>query len=290
MKKLFKTSLLILAAVSITLVGCKKEETKKEETPETFYASTTATTKVAVLEDFTGVRCGYCPDGHVRAKAMKDANPTKVIVIAVHGGSYAAPAAGWMDFTTPMAAAFIAQAKVSGYPAGTINRRPAAELGATAQIAGGMAMSRGSWATSGTVVQAEAAPVNLGGTATWNEASRELTIKVDMYFTSDETVATNLNVALLQDGIPSKQSGAATNPYMQDNVLRGMPTGTWGEVVATAATKGTKVSKTYVMAIPTEYGSGPDGGGLADITKMRVAVFAARGQANILNGVEIAIK
>lgn len=294
MKNFFKTSFAILIGLSLTIVSCKKTSTDPGNNipPETFYASTESTMRMAILEDFTGVRCGYCPDGHLRAQTIKDAYPKKFMVIATHGGSYADPAAGWMDFTTPIANGLITQSKLTGYPAGTMNRLPAASIGATAMTSGGTAMGRGYWAAAADKVMLMPAPVNLGGVATWSAADEEITVRVDMYFTSDETVPTNLNVGLVQDGIPSKQSGA-TGSYIQNNVLRSMITGTWGEVVATAATKGTKITKTYKIFVPKVYNPkavAADGGGASDITQMRVIAYASRGKVDILNGAEIAIK
>lgn len=297
MKKIFKNSMVVLAGLTFMIAGCKKATTTNDTTtPEAFYASTDATTRTAVLEDFTGVRCQYCPDGHDRAKVLKDANPKKFIVIATHGGSYATPSGGWMDFTTPVVTGLISQSGLTGYPAGTMNRLPATTMGGTPMTSGGTAMGRGEWAKTATSVNALPAPVNLGGIATWDATAKEVTVRVDMYYTSDETVPTNLNVGLVQDGIISKQSVAGVGTvttYVQNNVLRSMITGTFGEQVATAATKGTKITKTYKMFVPNVYNVNTvaaDGGGASDITKMRVVAYATRGNVNILNGVEIAIK
>jgi hypothetical protein len=65
-----------IALTSIVVTGCddaKTEEAKPNNTTteEPFMASTAASMRVALLEDFTGVRCGFCPDGHVRAVAAQ---------------------------------------------------------------------------------------------------------------------------------------------------------------------------------------------------------------------------
>ncbi|MGZ3930262.1 MAG: hypothetical protein ACXVP0_02600, partial [Bacteroidia bacterium] len=46
--------------------------------------STAPQNKKAVLEEFTGVYCGYCPDGHQIATGLKNADPTNVVLINVH--------------------------------------------------------------------------------------------------------------------------------------------------------------------------------------------------------------
>ena len=44
--------------------------------------------KSTILEEFTGIHCGYCPDGHVIASGMYDANPDRVILINIRPNSF----------------------------------------------------------------------------------------------------------------------------------------------------------------------------------------------------------
>lgn len=292
--------ILLLAAISASMfmVSCSDKKTDGPSTtvtPEEFLASTTPSNRNAVLEDFTGVRCGYCPDGHVRAKAAADANPGKFIIMAVHTGSYATPAAGWANFTTPYGTALNNQSSVAGYPAGTINRVKAADLGATPQKTGGLAMSRGDWSKAGTAIIAKPSYVNIGSKATFDAVTRMLTVKVDMYYTGDAPAANNLNVALLQDKLFSKQSGGTPdgNNYQQDHVLRDYLTGQWGEVVPEASTKmASKYTKTFTYTVPENF-NGPDtfkeGGGMVKIEDCEIVVFVAEGKTNIITGIEVPI-
>jgi len=280
-------------ALSVLFTACKKEETKTDDASVEFLAGTAPQNRVAILEDFTGVRCTYCPDGHVRAKAVLDANPGKFIVMAVHAGSYATPATGWADFTTAYGSALVTQAKVAGFPAGTVSRMLCSDLAVTPQIAGGYAMSRGSWAAAAGKVFAMTAPVNLGAKATFDAASRVLTVKVDLYYTSAETAQNNLNVVLLQDHLFSKQIGGTPDPnkYEQNHVVRDFITGQWGEVIAGSKAVGTKVSKTYKYTVPADYhGTAVEGGGAVVIDNLKVVAFVAQGQTNILNAIEVDVQ
>ena len=293
MKKLFLLTILS----SMLIFSCK--DTKTEDpgtggTPEEFLAPTTQQNRVAILEDFTGVRCGYCPDGHARAKAVEDANPGKIFIMAVHTGQYATPAAGWANFTTPFGLAIEAQSSLTGYPAGTMNRIKAADLGRTAMKAGGTAMGRGEWAAAATKVMTMPSPVNIGSKASFNSANRELTVKVDLYYTSDELVQNNVNVALLQNKIFSKQSGGTpdANKYEQNHVLRHLLTGQWGEIIPLEKTlKGSKYSKTFTYIIPADYNGAllPPGGGAVVIEDCEVLVFVSEDKTNILTGIEIPV-
>lgn len=285
------------AFMAVVFTSCKKEETgggsTGGDTNTEFLAPTTQQNRVAVLEDFTGVRCGYCPDGHVRAKAVADANPGKFIIMAVHAGPYAAPASGWANFTTAYGNALVSQAKVSGYPAGTISRILCSNLGVSPQIAGGYAMSRGSWASAANKVFAMPAPVNLGAKATFDAGTRKLTVKVDLYYTQEQTSQNNLNVVLLQDHLFSKQSGGTpdANNYEQNHVVRDFLTGQWGEVITETRSVGAKISRTYTYDVPQDYnGTGVTGGGAVVVDDLKVVAFVAAGQTDILNAVEVDVQ
>lgn len=257
-----------------------------------FLASMEPEKRKVVLEDFTGVRCGYCPDGHLRAKAFSDANPGNVFIVAVHSGSYAKPASGWANFTNSTADAINQQAYPIGYPAGTVNRikfdkyLQKSQSGAVSKLA----MSRGSWATAGGEVLAMSAPVNLGSKATYNEATRELTVKVDLYYTAEETETNNLSVFLLQDGLVSKQSGGGDN-YVQNHVLRTSINGSWGDPIVEETKVGSKVSKVYTYTLPEDYnGTGVTGGGAVVVEDLEIVSFVSRGQLEILNATSTTIK
>jgi hypothetical protein len=294
MKKLLL--LTSVAALTVLAVGCKKDKVEDTKTTEEFLASTTPENRKVVLEDFTGVRCGFCPDGHVKAKALQDANPGKVFVIAVHAGSYAAPLQGWANFTTPFGEAIDRQALPMGYPAGTINRIVYTDLLQTTTqnnmtYSSKIAMSRGAWATGASRAMALSAPVNIGAKATFDAATRELTVKVDMYYTADQSAdENNLNVALVQDKLISNQSGGSAN-YEQNHVLRHLLTGQWGEAITDTKTIGSKVTKTYKYTVPADYnGTSLTGGGAVVVENLKVVAFVAKGKVDILNATEVDVK
>src|SRR5690554_7217611 len=62
--------------------------------------STSPENKNVVLEEFTGIYCVYCPDGHAIAQAIKDASPDRVSLIHIHTGGFANPSGKHPDFRT----------------------------------------------------------------------------------------------------------------------------------------------------------------------------------------------
>jgi len=161
--------------------------------------------------------------------------------------------------------------------------------------AGGTAMGRGFWTNTATQLIAENAAVNLGAVANYNAITKVLSVKVDLYYTADETASNYINVAFLQNGIVGSQNttSGTNNAYVQNNVVRYFITGQWGDAVPAASAKsGTKYSKTYTYTVPADYNGAtiPPGGGAVFINNCDVVVFVGRGRSEILNGIKVKVK
>jgi len=209
-----------------------------------------------VLEEFTGIHCGYCPDGHKRANALKEANPGRVVLINIHAGSFSVPSAGEPDFRTAFGAQLDAFAMVAGYPAGSVNRIafPGAANGAPyyPQKVGGTAMGRVGWAKAApdSVLNGSISPVNIGAKPNWAGSTRELSVDVELYFTSAVAGAVKLNVVLIESHVWGPQSSAPDpKNYEHNYILRHMITGQWGEQI-TATTQGSATTKNFKYTVP----------------------------------------
>jgi len=243
MKKLF---ILLVFIVTLGFISCKKDENKTPDNTSTVFVNKTSEGRKVVLEEFTGVKCGYCPDGHEIMKQIMNENPGKAICFSIHGGPYSSPYPGDPDLTSPWAAAIISFSQLSGYPAGMINREDIDNDGK-------LAIGRGSWKNHSSQILASGnSPVNIGIKSTFNATNRLLTIKVQYYYTADGGGTNKLNVGILESGIMTEQAGASTNPYEQNNVLRDFLTGQWGEEITTTTT-GTLATKTYTYNVPSNW-------------------------------------
>lgn len=247
--------------------------------------STTAENKNVVLEEFTGIYCTFCPDGHLRAANLAAANPGDVVLINIHAGSFAAPGGGDPDYRTTFGTAINNQAGVTGYPAGTINRR---FFSAYSQSGTGSAMGRGDWTAAAGTILAESSYVNVALEGDIDLSTNTLTVDVEMYFTGSTAPASgvNLNVALMQNNIAGPQTGMAANPsqvlpdgqYNHQHMLRDLLTGQWGEVITTT-TSGTTVTRQYVYSIPAAINGIPVSAG-----DLEIAAFVAEGQTEVISG------
>ena len=246
--------------------------------------STTSQNKNVVLEEFTGIYCQYCPDGHMRAQQLKDNNPGDVVLINIHAGGYANPQSGDPDFRTTYGAAIDGQSNLIGYPAGTVNRREFSGMQQNPQ--GGTAMSRGDWASAATTVMGESSYVNIALEGDIDYVNNTLTIDVETYFTGTApSSSAQLNVAVLQNGIEGPQVGSAANPaqvlpngnYLHNHMLRDLLTGQWGVSIPTTA--GIVNSYSYTWNIPADINGIP-----VSLGDLEIAAFIAEDNDTIITG------
>lgn len=226
--------------------------------------------KNVVLEEFTGINCPYCPDGHVIAQAIYDAHPEDVVLINIHQGGYASPSGGQPDFRTPWGDAIAGQSGLTGYPMGTVNRHVFS--GTTT------AMSRGSWTSASNQILGAESYLNVGCKVFIAEST--MNINVEVYYTGDSPEPTNfLNIAILQNNIVSYQSGGSSN-YVHKHMLRDMLTGQWG-VEIEETTEGSLYTYSLVYELPADIYGIP-----TVMEDMDVVAFVSETTQEIVSGIK----
>ena len=247
------------------------------------FVSTTPENKNVVLEEFTGISCTYCPDGHRIANDIYTNNPADVVLINIHTGGYASPQGPGTDFNTIFGSAIASQSNLSGYPAGTVNRLVFAGLGQN----GGTAMSRGNWQSASSQILNEPSYVNVAAQANLDISTRQLSVTVEAYYTGSSPVNTNkINVALTQNNVEGPQTGSSYNPtailpngnYNHQHMLRHLLTGQWGDDI-TNTSSGSFFTNTYTYIIPNDLN-----GVAFDLFNLEVAVFLTETQQNVITG------
>ncbi len=231
--------------------------------------STDPENKKVVLEEFTGITCGYCPDGHSIANNIANNNPGNVFLINIHQGGFANPGNTGFDFRTPFGNSLAAQVGANFYPSGTINRNS-------------NALGRGSWNSAANAALNQNSDVNVGVEADIDVQTNTITVHVEAYYTSSSPESTNkLNVALLQNNTLGPQTdyanGNSTN-YNHMHRLVWLITGQWGEIISTT-TAGSFVDETYTYDIPDNYNGVP-----VKIEDLEVVAFVTETQKDIPSG------
>ncbi|MBO7287453.1 MAG: Omp28-related outer membrane protein [Bacteroidales bacterium] len=204
--------------------------------------STEPTNRNVIIEEFTGVYCQYCPEGHKVASEIAAAYPDNIFLVNIHAGNYATTS--YPNFTTDDGNAIYSGFEVKGFPSGLVNRTTSSSV------------SRSDWGSYSKQQMGQAAECNVAGQVAIDKETRKATITVEVYYTSNSASETNyLNVVMLQDNIYARQnSGGVWNEnYCHMHALRDVVTPTWGEAI-NSTTAGTLVAKTYTYDIPENIG------------------------------------
>ncbi|MEI6124425.1 MAG: Omp28-related outer membrane protein [Bacteroidota bacterium] len=254
--------------------------------------STTPGNKKSIIEEYTGIHCVYCPQGHLIAHNIMAANPGNAFLIAIHNGSFAAPSAGEPDYRTTWGPALEAQTGLVGYPAATINRHSFGHGQTSDNVNNGTntAENRDVWSGDATTIMGQASYVNVGISAQVDYATRILTVRCQVYYTGNSTVTSNkLNIALLQNNVKGPQTGASGNPtmvtidgqYLHQHMLRTLLTGQWGVSISNTNTaSGTmKVDTTFTYTVPASFTSVT-----VNLAQLEVVAFVSEGNQEIISG------
>ena len=252
-----------------------------------------------LLEDFTGIHCGYCPDGAKVADEFKEDNPGRVVVVGNHAGGYATPSSGDVDFRTEIGEVIDDAASPTGYPSGAINRTTDNNTGNP----GNAGRGRGSWVSVGEDIMDESSPVNLVADAYFRPGSDEIVIHIAGYYTEDGDGSDYLTVAILQDEIPGAQAGASTfyperinddGVYVHMDVLRGYVTddGEEGGDEISTTSKGTEFTKDYTYtAEAVHFDANEDDDVEPVIENMKVVIFMSDedGFSDVITAIEVEV-
>ncbi|MBP6390009.1 MAG: Omp28-related outer membrane protein [Flavobacteriales bacterium] len=214
----------------------------------------------ALVEQFTALHCGNCPEGHVISNVIMNAHPQDVVVVGLHAGSLAVPSAGQPDFRTMWSTDLHDHFNVPFTPLAVVNRR---------DYNGTDLLSSGAWSSAVDAVLQLPAPVNIGVTNSFNVGTRELTVTADLYYTANSPTGNDrIHVLITQDHITGWQTdyGAGGNQpnYDHRHVLRAYLTPLEGDEVTTTSA-GDAVMRTYAYTVPTDW----------DIAQCRTVVFVS---------------
>lgn len=234
--------------------------------------STEKQTKCVLIEEFTGIHCGNCPDAHLIIEELMKAQGDIIYPLAYHAGHYAIPAPSQPDFRTAYGDSLDIYFVPDGYPNGMINR----------YLFDGentLMLSRGVWSEYSHLIADQEAPVNLWVGSQYDSSTGELTVYVEGYYTADVDAVTNmLNVVVTQNNILGPQSGtSAGNAYVHNHVVRATLTPMWGDTID-GCRNGDFFKRKYTYKVP-EYINGV----ATNPADFEVVAFVCNDKDNVLN-------
>lgn len=222
-------SVLALFAVSIALVSCEEEPlpiiTEEGIAPlvDTTYVNASATAKqdkMVLFEDFSGVRCPTCPNGHQALESLIKNFPGRVAAVTIHAGQkefvQAAPFKdpGQQDLNTSWGTAiFTIINKPNGIPYGIVDRLLGANITTQWESIATQRMSLTTDANADIKV------------ISYDDVTRELRYEVKFEITSDLNEALFFSTVITESEIVGKQEHTTGEyeDYDHNHILRDMP-------------------------------------------------------------------
>lgn len=206
---------------------------------------------VVVLEEYTGVRCPWCPDGHTIANQALANNPDRLILVNVHTGSFATPGADsrfpgveFQDLRVGSVGNLMTSAaQLTGFPGGSVSRYTfTTESGVAPYFSqnGGHGLGRGGWVAGidNLLARDDYHSMNVGITAEYDPSNRKATIKAQTYYFNDASSDDHrIAVGYVESGIvgPQLNTTGLVQDYNHDFVFRGFVNGFRGDEVTDRA-------------------------------------------------------
>ena len=252
----FFGSLLIIAAF---IVSCDYVNNAIPPSTASTTGGTTGPTIIyrkALVEDYTGHKCGNCPAAAQQLTSLESTYPNKIVPIAVHAGYFSNVAGTYTtNFQTVDGTAYDLTFGNSGAgnPNGLINR-------VGCQVPAGGIKQWSSWGTE--VAQQTAIPAifQIKIKNVFIASGSSLTTSITVKALANITGTYKLVVVLTEDSIIAEQldyslpvgSQFITN-YRFNHVLRGAINSTWGDAVTGVVNSNDSVVMPYTKVINASY-------------------------------------
>lgn len=207
--------------------------------------------KNVVLEEFTGVRCTNCPQGHQIIYDLKAQYPGRVISLSCHPfTSLTAPYSySVQDLRTQKAQdlfAFLGNA--GNLPIGSIDRKLFSGQSA-------LLVDKQNWSNFTTQQISLSPPVNIDLQRLYDSVSRELTVIATVVYTQPVTQDNRLTIALTESKIVTAQLDGTVHDtfYTHNDVLRDFITGTQGDVLDADLVAGRTFKRIYKRTLEPKW-------------------------------------
>lgn len=251
MKKLILNSIFALLS-GLVIFGCDFVQDANPSTSPTDGGSTPGVIyRKALVEDYTGHKCGNCPKAADTLKFISDKYPEKIVSVAVHAGFYAYTNAAYpTNFQTTEGDAYDLTFGNSafGNPNGLVSRQG---------FSGGTTVfikNYPAWEGAVVPIIAQPASFQIKINNTFNTATNKLNTDVVVKSLGVNTGTYKLTVLLTEDSIVAEQLDYRIPPptpqkvpnYVFNHVLRSAINSTWGDpVFAGGAALNDSVVKSY---------------------------------------------
>lgn len=236
-------SLTVLSLVGLLLSACDKVKQpaikKNEAVGSNFITNNNADVsgfKKILLEEYTGMKCIYCPDAATAVKGLSSQYTTSLITVAIHALDQANATAGvYMDqiFKTNEGDIWAGTSgfSIPSLPNGVINRKKYNNNSLTNNYTNWSAVV--SQAIKDTFI------VQLDVTTNYDTVVKALNTNIKATYQKAYAGKVNLTALLIEEGITGYQDvhGIVTPGYEFEHMMRGTLNSEWGQFLSENAKK-----------------------------------------------------
>lgn len=239
---------LIILVVLVILSGCDIIEPPYEEIPE---INTDTTSKVVLLEEYTGFRCGNCPIAGEIAHHIKELYPQNVVLLSIHAGALAMPTPqhkyNFISQTMKELEAYFNIGWGVGTPNGMVDR---------VKYNNNLILSESDWQAA--VIERLKTPAiaKLELSPKYNETNRTINCEVKIKFLANSNEKFNISLYVVEDSIVQYQTDYRKSPpdvydFVHNNIVRDALTPTFGvQLNSDAIKKDDEFIKSFAKEIP----------------------------------------
>ncbi len=202
-------------------------------------------TRIVLLEDYTGQNCPNCPKAAIEIDTLKEKFPGKVVYVAVHAGDFAKPkkAPFTTDYRTDAGDIYNGTQyfNIPGYPRGLINRK---------DYPTNHAKVPDKWQSEISTLLDKPPVADLQLMSEFDSKTGKVCIFVKYKLSANLTSTYGLTLWLTQDNIVSPQNvnGTIVDKYTFNHMLRTSFTDPWGVSVDAGTGQSTEVKYQYTIA------------------------------------------
>jgi hypothetical protein len=250
-KPLLLAVALLLAVSACREVGpdinLKNNENAIEDTTYVESPVQTAELRNVLIEEFTGVRCPNCPQGHVIIANIKAANPGRIASLSLHPiNSLGAPYPfSPLDFRSQDAQdLFDYLGQIGLEPAAGINRKLFAGESK-------ILLDKSKWTARVNDELSVPVPVNIVLQSTYDSVLREVTIVTELHYTQASSEQHKLTIALTESNLTTPQlDGAVIDTfYTHKDIVRAFVTSKTGDLLTATIEPGRVIRKVFKKSI-----------------------------------------
>lgn len=218
---------------------------------QTQLLSTSPENRSVLLEHFTGINSGDGVIGYDAALDIIQADPFRVAMISYHAGGGAQPVASQPDFQTTEGTTINNYFSVQQHPRGVVGRRPYQSQ---------FAIHFNAYDITSSLVKSLSSPVNLGMSCSFDAATRDLSVDVEVYYTANSpgmndyisVVLVESNLIAWQQDFYDTTGAGGDSTYSHQWLFREPITAIWGDEVQ-INTAGHSETRTYMINVSTDY-------------------------------------